>query len=499
MKPVVFVIWRPWLGAFLMRLLVKLQAEYRVRLYVKDQADAEVVIRRFSSTEVPEIVPLHQLYSVACQPAPDPEAVLERAKRDEEWLGTTFSRLSVADRHFGRGFALGGARFPTSPQSRATRVQVLNAFSSAVCFWREEFENFRPVLVIGTENVLAPVAERLGVPVREPTTSRHASFFYWAESKRLENSQLRPTWERIISNGLPCRPLQVQQGEMTTRYLRTRQREAEHAEMLRKIVVVVAARVKAKVRGRDTSTSYDLRSNVAYLFRRRRQLAAMTRPGLATLETLKRRRFVFFPLATEPETTLQALSPEYFFQLETIAAIARELPADVTLVVKEHHPACGARADLFYEQISAFKAVEFADIRERGVDLIRQAEATITISGSAGFEAATMGKPTIVLGRNNIYDFLPHVRVLKDIANMGAVLSDALEGRLAGAHAKKHGAALLRAIEKISWNMEEFDPFSIESDVSDAAVNAALEKLRSSLREPASNEPAHGRERAVPQ
>lgn len=209
----------------------------------------------------------------------------------------------------------------------------------------------------------------------------------------------------------------------------------------------------------------------------------MSRREMNTLENLKGSRFIFFPLATEPETTLQALSSEYFFQLETIAALARDLPADVSLVVKEHHPACGARADLFYEQIREFKSVKMVNIQEKGIDLIRAAEVTVTISGSAGFEAAAMGKPTIVLGRRNIYNFLPHVEVVKDIAEMQVALQNALEGRLAGSKAKEHGAAFLCAIEKISWSMKDFDPFSSRSDVSDAVVDAAIEKLFASLPE----------------
>jgi hypothetical protein len=243
----------------------------------------------------------------------------------------------------------------------------------------------------------------------------------------------------------------------------------------------IVTRARHKLRGREISPQYDLTSNIAYLYRKRRQIRRMSGPRMTRLGDLEGKRFVFFPLATEPEMTLQGLSPEYFFQLEAIAAIARELPADVVLAVKEHVPACGARSDLFYDQIESFKNVVMLDIRERGVDVIRRAEATVTISGSAGFEAAAMGKPTLVLGRHNIYDFLPHVRVVTDTATMGEALDAAFSGSLAGPDAVAHGALMLKAIESISYDMDAFDPFSSKSDVVDRTADDAYDRLLESL------------------
>lgn len=476
-----FIMWRPWLAPFLVPLVQRLLSEYRIRLYVRSKGEIAIVAKRFGANNSPEIVPFHQLYSVAQQRIDHPDAVVRRAREHEEWLGRTFSSLSVSDRHFGRGFALGGPRFPTSPQSRVDRVQMLNAFSQAVEFWRNEFERHCPSMVIVSENVLAAVAERYRVPVREPTNSRHENYFYWAHNWCLETEELAPKWNELVASRTNFKEYVVDQASVNTQYSRATKKVGTRLEMIRKICLAVARRGWSKLRRRTGGTSYDLSSTIAYIARQRRQIAKMTCPGLATGKSLEGKRFVYFPLATEPETTLQDLSPEYFFQLETIGAIARDLPADVWLIVKEHRPACGARADVFYEQIEAFKGVRFADLRERGVDLVRQADVTVTIAGSAGFESAAMGKPTIVLGRHNIYDFLPHVRRVEDIAELPAALSDALEGRLAGPHAKRHGAALLSAIAEISWDMEMFDPFSPEIAVSERVIEEATRRLETSL------------------
>ena len=67
---------------------------------------------------------------------------------------------------------------------------------------------------------------------------------------------------------------------------------------------------------------------------------------LPSLEDLEGKRFIFFPLSTEPES-LQTLSPEYFYQLAFITSIARDLPVGVYLVVKEHSLPCRPPAKNF--------------------------------------------------------------------------------------------------------------------------------------------------------
>ena len=83
------------------------------------------------------------------------------------------------------------------------------------------------------------------------------------------------------------------------------------------------------------------------------------------------------------------------------------------LAVKDTYAAVGVRPDNFYDQIRAFKNVVLLDTMILG-HVIRQAELVATITGTAGFEAAVMGKPVISFGHHNIYNFLPHVRLITD-------------------------------------------------------------------------------------
>ena len=64
--------------------------------------------------------------------------------------------------------------------------------------------------------------------------------------------------------------------------------------------------------------------------------------------------------------------------------IARDLPADVKLVVKEHIPALGRRPRDFYHQILELKNVYIADPSDNGIEYIKLSKGVSLITGTAG-------------------------------------------------------------------------------------------------------------------
>jgi len=206
----------------------------------------------------------------------------------------------------------------------------------------------------------------------------------------------------------------------------------------------------------------------------------MRRADLAWLSDIKDTHYVFFALQVEPENSIGQLSPEYFFQHAAIAALSRDLPAGVTLVVKEHLPAVGPRPDNFYDQIQDLKNVVMLNMLESGVDVVRHARAVATITGTSGFEAAAMGIPTICFGRHNNYDFLPHVFVVHDEANLKNILEATLASNFDFDLARINGARLLKAVVETGvdlpnfamWNPKQFDKHDV-----DACCTSLLQSL----------------------
>ena len=116
---------------------------------------------------------------------------------------------------------------------------------------------------------------------------------------------------------------------------------------------------------------------------------------------------VLYPMHVEPEATLLYFSPEYSEQDMVIQEIAKNLPLDHVLVVKEHP-----------EQAGFLLKKKFVELRNRNSNivyvpgkfdshqLLKQIRAVITIHGSVGWEGIVNNIPTIALG-NVYYDKHP--------------------------------------------------------------------------------------------
>ena len=189
---------------------------------------------------------------------------------------------------------------------------------------------------------------------------------------------------------------------------------------------------------------------------------------------------MFLPLATEPETTLSVLSPEYFFQHEAIVAIARDLPAGVLLVVKEAVYALGRRQPEFYKQVKDLKNVVLLHPEERALDVMKRSLAVACIAGTAGYEAAAMGIPVVSFGRHNLFGFMDHVFVIRDNTELKDALAVICNGDINLEQAWRDGARFFATIMKISFEMPNFnilDRASYNDEGLENAYNSLIESM----------------------
>jgi len=161
--------------------------------------------------------------------------------------------------------------------------------------------------------------------------------------------------------------------------------------------------------------------------------------------------FIYFPLHMEMERALLISAPFYTNQIEVIKNIAKSLPINYKLLVKEH-PAQIKRS---WRAISEYK--ELMDIPNvvllhpdfSNKILYKNCRATITISGSAGFEASAYGKPVITLVDTN-YSILPTVHTLKNIQELPQLIKKIVAEKVL----PKNFASFIYLLEK---NMSQFD------------------------------------------
>lgn len=110
--------------------------------------------------------------------------------------------------------------------------------------------------------------------------------------------------------------------------------------------------------------------------------------------------FFVFPLNQPYDEQLLLRSPEYKNNLNNIELIAKNLPDNVSLVVKEHPVNPGMlESAMIKELISRYPSVKFVSPDLPLPDFLHKSSGLITINSTAGLEAIIFGKPVLALGR----------------------------------------------------------------------------------------------------
>ena len=134
------------------------------------------------------------------------------------------------------------------------------------------------------------------------------------------------------------------------------------------------------------------------------------------------RKYVYFPLHLQPELTTSALGGIYADQLLALERLAEMLPSDWVIYVKENPKQTEMQRDkVFFQRIAALSNVNIVPMQTNSMELIRSAQFVATITGTAGWEAISVGKKVLVFGLPwyrclpGVFQFQPSL-VVDDIA-----------------------------------------------------------------------------------
>lgn len=126
-------------------------------------------------------------------------------------------------------------------------------------------------------------------------------------------------------------------------------------------------------------------------------------------------KFIYYPLQVTPESSINTPAPYYVDQMRAIDAIRFAMPSDWMLVVKEHRASLGIRSPSFYSTLRSKAGVHITHAAMSSIDLIKQAQLTISVTGSATLEAFLLGRPALVLGGCFVAEYLGGVCSISDL------------------------------------------------------------------------------------
>lgn len=349
------------------------------------------------------------------------EEISRQARAYEEKYRVYVTDILQADRHLGRGFFAAGIGHPRSQLSaKADYFKSMSACVEAFKFWEEYFDQVKPDLIIGfvsgiVGKTCTAVAHKRGIPVRALTHAAYQEYFYWCEDEYYSNPAIE-TYFKTASYTPTAQDADeletLKRVPWTHRNYEETLKQKSLWNLPRLFFRYTKIQTAKRVHKNITSGNYFLRDNLRFFWQRYRDLRAFDKMPLKLPKDIEGKPYVFYPIHMEPETALGMKSPEFNEQLALIELIAKNLPAGVMLIVKEHLAAIGRRPRDFYKIILEIPNVVMVPPDAYAVDLARDAKAVAVITSTLGAEAAMLGVPVISFGLHNAYNFLDHVQVV---------------------------------------------------------------------------------------
>mgnify|MGYP006149366439 CR=1 FL=1 len=144
-------------------------------------------------------------------------------------------------------------------------------------------------------------------------------------------------------------------------------------------------------------------------------------------KSIKNEKFLYFPLQSEPEAKSLTTTPFYVNQITLIENIAKSIPIDYVLYVKEHpiQKIKMWRSIEDYKNIIKIPNVKLIHPNIDSQKLISKSQGLISVLGSTGFETLFYKKP-VILFAEDYYDNVSMVTKINSFLELNEKIKNAL-------------------------------------------------------------------------
>lgn len=317
-----------------------------------------------------------------------------------------------------------------------SRDEIFSIIENSILFFNEILDNYKPKLVFmqqAGENIsnllFYKVAKNRGITTLMPNVLHLKNRIL--VSNNLENSEISDGFEQLISKF----------NSSETKYDEEYIQKLDHTESLKiKLsyhyeISSILKKLKYSI-GRITHKPESIYKNIGktrlkmlsyritnyFEIRKRKQTL-----DELSIKSIEDKKFLYFPLASEPEAHILTNSSFFSNQVTLAENIAKAIPIDTVLYVKEHPV---QKAKLWrpiedYKRISSIPNVKLVHPTTNNQELISKSQAVMVISGSTGFEALFHKKPVILFSKDH-YDKLSMVTRVRSFNDLKKDIDNAL-------------------------------------------------------------------------
>lgn len=400
---------------------------------------------------------------------------VERESRYVEY----FSMLTSYDRGLGKGYLYNADMHPDIIRAWWPKEKKFREILNELDYYEGIIEKYGPDLIIGfgQSKHLSLVCRAHRTKYLTFTNPRYGSRYFWVETEYEENLKQNLAIKRHLTK-LSAHPVFSQvslaQSEFAKYFFA--QMEYSYSAALHDSIVHTFMEFYRKVRGTHNKNSYRFLGWNRYIWQGAKAYRYFNSHG-KSIEALKGSRIILYPMQTEPEASLMSLSPEFNSSIEIITWISKSLPADGTLVVKEHPGAFGCRSNIYYDNLRRMCNVVLARPDIPSGAWLDACQVVAVITGTMGFEAIFAEKPVLSFGKHQIINELPTVRYADSYETTRLSLRELLALEPRGVLFKISKEALHRAHEEITFDLKGFEKIMESSELHMDLAEKAVDNL----------------------
>lgn len=309
-----------------------------------------------------------------------------------------------------------GCRFIGSFEHR----KALRLLEAGFRLFEQQFDDFRPDAVLSDgvactmSYIQYAIARKRGIPFLTLAAARVNDRFYIIRNRQDRYERVEELFEIYKRQGLP-EPLRQHAQTFLDTFRGVKQKPKYYLEYAQppKVDFASLRTVRELLHRRSLDPdNYLLQSPWRALAGRLTRLTKnyVLDPGYFE-QPVPGEKFVFFPLHFQPEMTTLVLGPYAVNQVAVVENIAKTLPIDHRLYVKEHKACLGRRETGYYRRLREIPNVRLISPHADSHDLIKQSSAVCVISSTVGWEALLYEKPVVSIGDvfYNAYDGVQYV------------------------------------------------------------------------------------------
>jgi hypothetical protein len=141
--------------------------------------------------------------------------------------------------------------------------------------------------------------------------------------------------------------------------------------------------------------------------------------------------FIYFPMSIDEEMSLLHYAPYFTDQIEVITHIAKSIPIDHLLYVKEHTVAGlrGWHDPIYYKKILEIPNIVLINPNVDNEDLIKNSNLVITIRGTSPLKAMKNNKPSLIFG-DQPFEIMSSVFKVDSLFDLPDLIKEALNHKV---------------------------------------------------------------------